>query len=323
MKQKFHILSFLTLLLALFVILWGMWVRLSFSGDGCGDQWPMCHDEWIPQAQESKTWVEWFHRITSGTFALAILALFIGSLKFFKKKHRVRFWSAMAFVFTLTEVLIGAVLVLKGLTGFNTSILRLFILNIHLINSLLLIASLVLCWRYSFISTWNKEKLFQYHFSFPPLSVIPKRKITIYATSFLLIVFLGAFASFSNIAYPSSSLKESLMMDFNPNSPWVLQIRFLHPVFAILFSGIFLTHFLHLLKNKLLTNNIRMSKNSSSLTLSWWYEWFEFRRPYLFIILFFVGVLTGIVTLLLLSPVEWKLTHAVTIYLTWILIFLL
>ena len=85
MKKHFHNINFAVLLLALFVILWGMWVRLSFSGDGCGDQWPMCQNEWIPQAQESKTWVEWFHRVTSGTFALSILFLFICGYKFFEK----------------------------------------------------------------------------------------------------------------------------------------------------------------------------------------------------------------------------------------------
>ncbi len=320
MKKKFHIFVFLTLLLALFVILWGMWVRLSFSGDGCGDQWPMCQDQWVPQAQEDKTWVEWFHRITSGAFALSILVLFIGSLKFFEKRDKVRFYAGMSLLFTLTEVLIGAVLVLKGLTGFNVSTLRLFVLNVHLINSLLLVASLVLCWRYSFISTWNEEKLLQYRFAFPPFSVIPIRKIILYSISFLLIVFLGSFASFSNIAYPSSSLKESLMMDFSPHSPWILQLRFLHPLIAIVFSGVFLVHFLYLLRNKLL---IKINEKPSNLTLSWWYEWFEFRKPYLFISLFFAGVLSGIVTLLLLSPVEWKLIHAITIYLIWILIFLL
>ena len=318
MKKHFHIFSFLTLLVSLFVILWGMWVRLSFSGDGCGDQWPLCHNEWIPQVSESKTWVEWFHRITSGTFGLAVVALFVGSIKFFEKKHKVRFWAGMAFFFTLTEVLIGAVLVLKGLTGFNVSTLRLFILNVHLINSLILVASLVLCWRYAFISTWDSKKLSQYGLDFPPLSVVPKKKITVYALLFLLLVFLGSFASFSNIAYPVSSLKEGLMMDLNPDSPWVLRLRFLHPFVALTFLGVFFFHFFYLLRKKLLNTHLVKDKS-----LSGWYAWFENRKPHLFIILFSVGVLTGITTLLLLSPVEWKMIHALTVYLIWILIFLL
>ena len=298
MKKHFHIINFAVLILSLLVILWGMWVRLSFSGDGCGDQWPMCQNEWIPQSQESKTWVEWLHRITSGTFALSILFLFISAIKLFERKHPVRFWTGMAFVFTLTEVLIGAVLVLKGLTGFNVSSFRLFMLNVHLVNSLLLVGSLVLSWRYS-LKTYSVPAL---------------KQILFYGVPFLLIVFLGAFASFSNIAYPSSSLQESLTMDFNPSSPWVLKLRILHPLVAILFSCIFLVHFF---KSKLPRISIE------KFNMKNWRAWFHQRRFHLVITMFVIGVLTGITTLLLLSPTILKLIHAISFYIIWIFIFML
>ena len=202
----------------------------------------------------------------------------------------------MAFIFTLTEVLIGAILVLKGLTGFNVSSFRLFMLNIHLINSLLLVGSLVLSWRYSLKK-----------YPTPAL-----RDILFYAVPFLLIVFLGAFASFSNIAYPSSSLQESLTMDFHPNSPWVLKLRILHPFVAILFSSIFLIQFFK-------TKVSHISIEKLSIGISWFYQ----QRFRLVTTMFVIGVLTGVITLLLLSPTIWKLIHAISFYSIWILIFML
>jgi len=43
---------------SILVILWGAYVRISFSGDGCGDHWPLCHGEVIPTAPSVKTLIE-------------------------------------------------------------------------------------------------------------------------------------------------------------------------------------------------------------------------------------------------------------------------
>ena len=38
----------------LVVIAWGAWVRISHSGDGCGDHWPKCLGEFIQTRQKQK-----------------------------------------------------------------------------------------------------------------------------------------------------------------------------------------------------------------------------------------------------------------------------
>ena len=51
---------------SLLVVLWGAYVRASFSGDGCGDHWPLCHGVVLPHQPNTKTVIELAHRVTSG-----------------------------------------------------------------------------------------------------------------------------------------------------------------------------------------------------------------------------------------------------------------
>ncbi|MBA3601891.1 MAG: heme A synthase, partial [Acidobacteria bacterium] len=48
------------------VILWGVVVRASLSGDGCGQFWLTCGGEVVPSAPQLKTVIEFSHRVTSG-----------------------------------------------------------------------------------------------------------------------------------------------------------------------------------------------------------------------------------------------------------------
>ena len=47
------------------VILWGVFLRASKSGDGCGQHWLTCQGEVIPSAPQLKTIIEFSHRVTS------------------------------------------------------------------------------------------------------------------------------------------------------------------------------------------------------------------------------------------------------------------
>ena len=73
MNKNFQRLNYFNLALAFFIILWGAWVRLSGSGAGCGDHWPLCNGEVIPLAPSLKTLIEYVHRLTSGIFGILLL----------------------------------------------------------------------------------------------------------------------------------------------------------------------------------------------------------------------------------------------------------
>ena len=59
------------------VIIWGVFLRASKSGDGCGQHWLTCHGEVIPSAPELKTVIEFSHRITSMLDGFIVIGLLV------------------------------------------------------------------------------------------------------------------------------------------------------------------------------------------------------------------------------------------------------
>ena len=63
-------------LYTLAVILWGAWVRISHSGDGCGNHWPLCSGDLIPNFSQTKTWIEYTHRLMTGLYGVVVVLIF-------------------------------------------------------------------------------------------------------------------------------------------------------------------------------------------------------------------------------------------------------
>jgi len=57
-----------------FVILWGAYVRASGSGAGCGNNWPLCNGNVVPQVSRLDTIIEFAHRATSGVAFFGVVA---------------------------------------------------------------------------------------------------------------------------------------------------------------------------------------------------------------------------------------------------------
>lgn len=227
MQGAFKKCSFFSLVFTLGVILWGAWVRFSHSGDGCGRSWPLCKGQMTPDSLAA--FIEWIHRVTSGFSLLIVFGLMAASFRIYPGRHIVRKLALSAAVFILIEALIGAILVLASLTGTDSSLFRMAILAFHLINSLILIAALTLCWKGAF-----SEKM-----------IIQKPSIY-FVAAFLILALTGSIASLAGTLFPSESLFEAFLLDFLPESHITLKLRPLHPLFAIAFF-LFLTAFL---KNK-------------------------------------------------------------------------
>jgi cytochrome c oxidase assembly protein subunit 15 len=130
------------------VILFGAWVRITGAGAGCGDHWPMCNGEVVPQAPGAKTIIEFTHRVTSGLCGLFGLALLVWV---WRRAGRGRaFYAALASLFfLLVEGFIGAVLVKKQLVVDDASVSRALVISIHLANTLLLTATTAAAARWS------------------------------------------------------------------------------------------------------------------------------------------------------------------------------
>ena len=128
----------LTVAYTILVILWGAWVRISHSGDGCGDTWPLCHGQLIPDAERGKTWVEYAHRLMSGLYGILIFLIFLWCRKLFPDDHRSRKYAGWLLFFCIFEALLGANIVIFKLVGSNDTFFRALVMGIHQVNSLLL-----------------------------------------------------------------------------------------------------------------------------------------------------------------------------------------
>ena len=270
------------LVFCLVVILWGAWVRISHSGDGCGMNWPDCHNQYfLDKNTDKKTWTEWIHRASTALFGLMVLALNIWAFFKFPKKHILRKSSLTVLFFTITEALIGAGLVKFGLTGAHFSLARILVMSFHLINSLLLAGSLFMCWRFSL-----KNNL-QFSFSH-------RKYFLSFIFIFFIIAFFGSLSALSATLFPSDSLVDGFLKDFQSDSHVLVRLRWLHPVLALLLGGGFAGYCHKFFK----TNK---EKKDKALIL--------------FTACLGLALVSGLLNLFLLSPVFLKLSHLLIVYL--------
>ena len=281
------------------VILWGAWVRISHSGDGCGDTWPLCQGQVLPQGSQvvGKTWVEYAHRFTSGLYGIFVVVLFLWIRKWNAKEklgssYRWAFW---VLIFMITEALLGAKLVIFGLVNANASGWRVLVMSLHQLNSFMLVGFTV---RF-LASTFEVE--YQTYIS----AVLPSKESLklksfftrpIFLISFLIIAVAGAWASLSTTLFPSTSLWEGLQRDMETSSHLVLKIRILHPLLGIFLGG-FLAWGLYRLSATLNAFLGRIALIGSALIV--------------------LGIVAGILNLILLSPTPMKLIHLLLAHSLW------
>lgn len=225
-QSRFAKFAWFVLAYNILVIVWGVFLRASKSGDGCGQHWLTCQGEILPSAPELKTVIEFSHRLTTGPAFVFVLVLLIWAFRRFGKGHPARKAAAVSFVFIVTEVLIGAVLVLTGNTADAVTTERPFIAIGHLINSFLLIGSLTL-------TAWfaTDERTFRSG---------SDRKATVFLAigvlAILLVGMSGSVAALSSMLFPSQSLAEGISKDFSAASSVLLRLRLSHPILSIVTS---------------------------------------------------------------------------------------
>src|SRR5688572_10343142 len=273
----------------LVVIVWGVFLRASHSGDGCGQHWLTCQGEAIPSAPELKTVIEFSHRLTTMIAGLVVLVLVIWAFKKFERGHLVRKMAALSFVFILIEGAIGGGLVLTGNTAANWTPARPFWTAGHLINTFLLIAFLALtAW---FAGHENVERR--------RLSLRDTVLIVIGIALILVVGISGSMAALSTMLFPSLSVVEGLASDFDPDSHMLLRLRIFHPILSIFAAGYLL----------FLSGLIRRSDVGSPEVAKW---------AKALSALVVLQIVFGAATLLTLGPIVMQLGHLLLADLVWI-----
>jgi len=202
------------------VVLWGALVRVTGSGAGCGNHWPDCNGQFIPNATAA-TLIEYTHRAMTGLDSVLVVALLVWAFRAYPRRHRVRMGAALSGVFLVTEALIGAALVKLEHVARNASTGRGYSLSIHLVNTLTLLACLALT------AWWGTGR--------PAIRVRGKAAVMA-AVSLAVVVVLGisgAIAALGDTLYPAQSLAAGLSQDFDPAASIFVRLRLLHPVIAV------------------------------------------------------------------------------------------
>jgi heme A synthase len=269
------------------VILWGVFLRASHSGDGCGQFWLTCNGEVVPSAPQLKTVIEFTHRIMSGLDLPITLAMAILAWRWFEKGSLIRKFAWASVGFVIVEALVGAVLVLTGNTAGADTPIRPFYAAGHLIVTFILLATLALTVyfakggeRFSFKTTRKNLLL-----------------LGLGLVGILLVGTSGSLAALSGMLFPSGSLSEGIAKDFSDASHILLRLRISHPILAVL-TTVYL-FFLTMWVNKSAKDSTKTWANRLTILL-------------------FIQLIFGGLTLAMLAPILMQIGHLLLADLVWV-----
>ena len=136
MPKRFVTLAQVAAASAYLLIVLGAVVRISGSGMGCGDHWPLCNGHLFPPLDDIRTVIEWSHRLLATLVSVLVLAL--GALAWRgagSLEPGARGAAYTALVLLIIQVLLGALTVKTGLTP--------AMVILHLATAMFLLASLI------------------------------------------------------------------------------------------------------------------------------------------------------------------------------------
>ncbi|HEX4809707.1 MAG TPA: COX15/CtaA family protein [Bryobacteraceae bacterium] len=221
-QRRFAAFAWSVLVFNILVIIWGAYVRASFSGDGCGAHWPFCNGDVIPHAAATKTIVEFTHRVMTGLDTPLVIGLVIWAFSVYPRAHTVRRHSVLTLIFLVIEALLGAGLVLFRYVASDASVGRAIYLSAHLTNTLLLLSALTIT---AWLASTGADRLL---FGSAPALVKGALPVA------LLVCITGGIAALGDTLFPATSLTAGMQQDFSNASSMLLRLRMVHPVIAIL-----------------------------------------------------------------------------------------
>jgi heme a synthase len=289
-RRRFAVFAWLVLVFNIPVILWGAYVRVSYSGDGCGANWPFCNGQLIPKQMSLPTAIEYAHRVTTGIDTLLVLCLCVWAFLSFPRRAGVRIGAIASLMFLFIEALLGAGLVLFRLVAHDQSAGRVWYLSGHLANTLLLLAAMS-------ITAW----LAGTRFNRLRWSAIPGSSVAALAAT-LFVGITGAIAALGDTLFPGASLTAGLRQDVSRTSSALLHLRTLHPLFAVAGATYILWVAAKVLRGDLAAPLRRVAAAVTAITI--------------------LQLAAGMLNLSLLAPVWMQLTHLFIADVMWIAVVL-
>lgn len=270
------------------VILWGALVRATGSGAGCGGNWPLCKGEVFLPSSQVETIIEYTHRATSGIAFVMVAVLLVWAFRRYPRKSTLRKGAAWSMVFMITEALLGAGLVLFDWVVDNTSLARVIVQVVHLLNTHFLLGALTYTAWAASGKDMARGKLNRT--SLPLLAGM---------AGILIMSGAGAVTALGDTIFPAGSLAEGIQADLSPTAHFLVRLRVWHPILALA-VGFYV----------LVLTRIRLLSAPPGSTLR--------RLGWSVIAVYGLQVLGGILNIFLLAPVWMQIIHLALADAIWI-----
>ncbi len=286
-QRLFSIFAAFVLLYNIPVILWGAYVRVSFSGDGCGANWPSCNGQYIPHKMAAPMAIEFTHRMMTSFDVFAVLAMVAWAFFAFPRRHAVRRYSVLSLVFLFIEALLGAGLVLFRYVAKDQSVGRVWYLSAHLTNTMLLLAALIIT---AWLAITATERV--------RLGSAPKT-LLIGLAVVVFVSITGTITALGDTLFPASSLATGMQQDFAGSSSILLRLRVVHPMIALAGAA----YLVWIAAAKLRSSAVGSRTGKAAIGL---------------IVITVVQLAAGLLNLALLAPLAMQLIHLLISDLVWL-----
>lgn len=135
--RSFPALALITALLTVGLIALGAVVRVTDSGLGCGDHWPLCNGTIFPPLDNLTAWIEWTHRLLAILIGILGIVMLVTAIRNYRKHNRgVLVFTIIAAGMYAFQAGLGAAVVRMGLNP--------TLVTLHLGTAMLLLAGLLI-----------------------------------------------------------------------------------------------------------------------------------------------------------------------------------
>src|SRR5881394_1682795 len=140
MTKRFVTLAWSAAACAYLLVVLGAVVRVTGSGMGCGDHWPLCNGHLFPPLNDIPAVIEWSHRLVAAVVSVLVVGLALLAWKGAGSREPGAVRACYAAVALLViQVLLGAITVKTGLTP--------ALVILHLATAMLLLGTLIVAAR--------------------------------------------------------------------------------------------------------------------------------------------------------------------------------
>jgi heme a synthase len=137
MTRRFSILAWAAAACTYLLIVLGAVVRITGSGMGCGDHWPLCNGHLFPPLDDIGTVIEWSHRLVAALVSILVVGLAMYDWWLHRPSDRLAVRpSFIAVALLVIQVLLGAITVKLELPAWSVVL--------HLGTAMLLLATLLI-----------------------------------------------------------------------------------------------------------------------------------------------------------------------------------